>query len=46
MSSMKGDPRDMRCEDGEQPFASLLSGLSGHRVEDLLLEEVAWGLES
>lgn len=43
---MKGDPRDMRDEGGEEPLASRLSGLSGHRAEALLLEVVAWGLES
>ena len=31
---MKGHPRDMRCEDREHLFVSLLSGLSGHGIED------------
>ena len=43
---MKGHPRDMRCEDREPLFVSLLSGLSGHGIEDFLLEEMAWVLES
>lgn len=40
---MKGHPRDMRCEDREKLFLSLLSKLSGHGIEDFLLEEMAWG---
>lgn len=33
----------MRCEDREKLFLSLLSKLSGHGIEDFLLEEMAWG---
>lgn len=43
MSSMKGDPRDMRYEEGEELLASPLSRLSACGVEDFVWEEVAWG---